>query len=44
LFAATNPVIETSARLWFGPWNGAYPGAAAHFEKVGDLSDFFRFV
>ena len=29
LYSKTEPVIETSSGLKFGPFNGAYPGAAA---------------
>ena len=34
IFAATDPAIETSSRLKFGPWNGAYPHAIEQFTKV----------
>lgn len=34
LFAVTDPIIETSHHMLFGPWNGAYPHARTHFEAV----------
>ena len=29
------PIIESSVRMSFGPWNAAYPRLASHLAKVG---------
>ena len=35
LYAATEPIVETSANLRFAPFNAAYNGLAAQFAKAG---------
>ena len=33
-YSLTDPIIETSTRCQFAPFNGAYPGIADHFRKA----------
>jgi len=35
LFSQTEPVIESSTSITFGPFNGGYPGLAQHIQQAG---------
>ena len=39
LYSQSDPIIETSDGIRFGPFNGAYPMLNVHFERAGLIAD-----